>query len=1101
MSTDPGSTFLPWLRSGISAALTPDGHNRPDASVSLTVSQTLDDGATTPFTVPVTLRMLGPGDVTGIAPDEIAQVFPNPGSSGVVSTIFPSVTFRRPELPWLFSPLAETASTHQLPPWCCLITVRVQPGVTLDTSAGLLTIESPAVPAQELPDLTESYAWAHVQCSAGNLTASTPAQADSALTNSTATVSRLLSPRVLQPDTSYICAVVPTFAAGLSAGIGGDPDPDAAVVPAWDLSDPPPSITLPVYSSFGFTTGEGGDFQSLAHLLLHPPQISDVAGSGLGERALALPAPLPGGASQPAAETSFIKLRNATSGTIEVHIDALLGGATYTRTGDYVSDFSPGDASNGTWQLLGSQNGAPLLGFIKLQQLGGATIEVHIDALSGDGRTYTRIGNYISDFFPPDATNGTWQLFGSQNGAPLLGFIKTHNTTSGTIEVHIDALSGDGRTYKRIGDYTSDFSPGDATNGTWQLFGYQNGAPLLGFIKTQNTTSGTIEVQLDALSSGGTYTRIGNYISDFFPPDATNGTWQLFGYQNGAPLLGFIKTQSPTSGTIEVHIDALSSDGRTYTRTGDCTSDFFPPDATNGTWQLLAVSPVPLPAVLVGTGTAQPQPPPPPVTAWMKAELTPAPGLPQLRPPLYGAAQGGIRPADLAGPRGFSALAQWWTRLNTDPGLRVLAALGSAVITADRDELVTEAWSQAGDAAAVNALLNRAQAARMVADRQVQRHLAPQTDLVTLLKLIGPSADRVQITVTRQAPNTATGPASNTATTTVSNILRQVGDPALTAVASSAHRQISRPNTPAARALPPPPPRTVPITAPALLALFNAQSTVPTRVVNERLSQPAQALAATRPDPLRSLAPQISFPTPMVVPLAQLAPDAILPGAANIPPNTALVLQTNPEAIAAYLIGVNTAVGQLLAWQGVPADQRATFCQQFWQPTLGGTAQPDLNPPIAKWLTTDGLDTHVATADLVLAVRADLLRRFPNTAVYAVKAASATSPADMTDPSNYIQPIFRATLPPDIQIFGFPIPAGSLAYFMVFQEQLSEPRFGSDSLPPRATPGGGAPNYWTVAQVAPARPDAAAVAVAAWMPPVVVALGAGSLIPPAGPAA
>ena len=191
---------------------------------------------------------------------------------------------------------------------------------------------------------------------------------------------------------------------------------------------------------------------------------------------------------------------------------------------------------------------------------------------------YKRVGDFASDFSPADAGNGTWQLFGSANGAPELGFIKTKNT-SGTVEVHWDTLQGS--SYKRVGDSASDFSPADAGNGTWQLFGSANGAPELGFIKTKNT-SGTVEVHWDTLQ-GSSYKRVGDFASDFSPADAGNGTWQLFGSANGAPELGFIKTKN-TSGTVEVHWDTLQ--GSSYKRAGDSTSAFSPADAGNGFWQL-----------------------------------------------------------------------------------------------------------------------------------------------------------------------------------------------------------------------------------------------------------------------------------------------------------------------------------------------------------------------------------------------------------------------------------------------------------------------------------------------------------------------------------
>ena len=68
-----------------------------------------------------------------------------------------------PDLPWLYTPAAPSA--QGLRPWLVLVVVREQAGVSLDTPAGslpLLRIDTPAVVADELPDLADSWAWAHV---------------------------------------------------------------------------------------------------------------------------------------------------------------------------------------------------------------------------------------------------------------------------------------------------------------------------------------------------------------------------------------------------------------------------------------------------------------------------------------------------------------------------------------------------------------------------------------------------------------------------------------------------------------------------------------------------------------------------------------------------------------------------------------------------------------------------------------------------------------------------------------------------------------------------------------------------------------------------
>ena len=181
------------------------------------------------------------------------------------------------------------------------------------------------------------------------------------------------------------------------------------------------------------------------------------------DRPAAPPVSSPAPQTGPIDDLGFVKTTN-TPGTVEAHWDTVRGGA-FVRAGDATSDFSPADASNGTWQLFGSANGAPELGFVKTKSTGTGSVEVHWDTLQGG--TYRRAGDYASDFSSADASNGTWSLFGSDSGAPRLGFVKLQNTGSGEVEGHADALQGS--VYKRTADYVSDFSTGDAGNGNWQI--------------------------------------------------------------------------------------------------------------------------------------------------------------------------------------------------------------------------------------------------------------------------------------------------------------------------------------------------------------------------------------------------------------------------------------------------------------------------------------------------------------------------------------------------------------------------------------------------------------------------------------------------------
>ena len=124
-------TFLPWARAGIAGALNAAaiaGTNRPKLDVGLTVSKTLDNKSVTTKQHTVSMTMLGPGDVVGLAPGIVIRTDPADGSVGVDHRLFPTVEFGDPTLPWMFSPAIENPS-HQIQPWLCLVVVPDQIGI------------------------------------------------------------------------------------------------------------------------------------------------------------------------------------------------------------------------------------------------------------------------------------------------------------------------------------------------------------------------------------------------------------------------------------------------------------------------------------------------------------------------------------------------------------------------------------------------------------------------------------------------------------------------------------------------------------------------------------------------------------------------------------------------------------------------------------------------------------------------------------------------------------------------------------------------------------------------------------------------------------
>ena len=270
--TSANYIFLPWVRQGASAGIqTPDMSPNQAGVVSVKAQLRVND--TPPIERQV--RLYGPGDVTGIDQFQVIRTEPRHLATDFEPNYFPSIEFDRPDLLWLFTP-AKANTDGRLRPWLCLVVIRKQKGVTLNVDRNLplpvLEIQSEAHPEVELPNLSESWAWAHAQVTGS---ARNQGSLESSLGGNPAlTLSRLLCPRRLDPLTEYLACVVPTFELGRKAGLGipiqrdSTRDEEKELLPAWTIGPQPlDSVKLPVYYHWEFRTGTGGDFESLVKLL------------------------------------------------------------------------------------------------------------------------------------------------------------------------------------------------------------------------------------------------------------------------------------------------------------------------------------------------------------------------------------------------------------------------------------------------------------------------------------------------------------------------------------------------------------------------------------------------------------------------------------------------------------------------------------------------------------------------------------------------------------------------------------------------------------------------------------------------------------------
>lgn len=264
----------------------------------------------------------------------------------------------------------------------------------------------------------------------------------------------------------------------------------------------------------------------------------------------------------------FIKTKNTGSRHVEVHSATPSSG--YQSGQHSVTWFSPGDADNGWFQMVGSD-----LYFIKTKHVGSGRVEVH----SATAVSRYRSGvHYATAFSSHDADNGWFQMEDwNHDGRQDLVFIKTKNTSSGRVEFFVaDGANG----YRRVTVATPTvFSPADASNGWFQAEGHS-----LAFIKTRNTASGRVEFFRASAGSGLRRLSVATATA-FYPFDQNNG-WFSSEDVNSDGVVDemFIKTHNPASG----HVELFDADGALGYRqiTQAIVTYFSPGDANNGWFQI-----------------------------------------------------------------------------------------------------------------------------------------------------------------------------------------------------------------------------------------------------------------------------------------------------------------------------------------------------------------------------------------------------------------------------------------------------------------------------------------------------------------------------------
>jgi hypothetical protein len=280
-------------------------------------------------------------------------------------------------------------------------------------------------------------------------------------------------------------------------------------------------------------------------------------------------------------------------------------------------------------------------------------------------------------------------------------------------------------------------------------------------------------------------------------------------------------------------------------------------------------------------------------------------------------------------------------------------------------------------------------------------------------------------------------------------------------------------------------PLQLPALAEAVVAGLNPDVTVPRRLLSG-LSLPERFTTIVGEEFREAMAYPV-VDVPMYRPLVGISSELFLPNLNLIEPDSITLLETNQRFIEAYMAGLNHEFARELLWREYPTDQRGSTFRQFWDVSsfLADTSDPDVReslrdiPPLHRWPRRSDLGDHdnrqaggPPRDELVLTIRGELLKKYPNAVVYAHRARWQTHAdgsidrsqerllVDIADPSAPTHdetrtPLYEARIDPDIAFFGFDLTAKEAqgeppeapddpGWFFVIKERPGEPRFGFD---------------------------------------------------------
>jgi hypothetical protein len=1029
--------FFPWARSGLAALLPnvePDG---PRALVSVKLALT-----------PERLRersveLLGPGDVIGIDTRFIVRTDPRPGAQLVEPNYLAAIDFDRPDFPWMLTPHGPLEGNMR--PWLVLVVInrdRVgDPRVGREHPLPTVQLDAAAV-KEELPKLDDSWAWAHVQrLSLG--------ETDDALqldTNPAGNVSRLLCPRRLAPNRRWLACLVPAFYSGVEAGLG-QPATDEAPRPAWgDATD---ALTLPLYFHWTFETGPEGDFEKLAAKLT--PHTA--AGGHLTPEAARHARGYLGAADGTAALTAALPSGDPDS---MLRFDAVL--ETLDRELGKPSEVPDAMASvlAAATSLIDAEGGAslgvPLNAGRIIDRDSADPSEVGaqwFDELNLDPRTRVaaRVGAEAVRSVQEDLMQAAWEQVGDvlEANAQLDQSRFAVAVAERAFERHIAPLPAP----RQLAVLAPAAARTRIGEGNARALVRQTSLPDRTFdTALRRTASSTSRL-------GRTVTRLGAAtpslpaVAEAFQRDADHADPGLL-ERDGAVTSNFAHAMLAERGN---------------------DSAITLPDGRQVAARLLAKADDPGPHLTLRDDLAD----------GIRGDrnrlefvaLAAANGL-----SLDAVSEAADAAAPLAEPSAILVLRRDGEALKVDQIERAENGEVSLIASGGRQTLFTLAT--ASDDEAPDPLSLARLAFNIPSGSQPGRNLTvmlhgtgrARTASFAEAALGGArgSKRRRMIRDAHRAPGIRAEPVA-----TIGPVIGVLTPSMRGAAAAKAVREAFE-----AAVLGQSEPR-----EPRLVRFdLSASADSPLAAVHSAL-RPSRTFAARlkamvaiptwlerHGDLFKPVRAGPEFQAALADFIATSAPEAFLPRDIVLPPESISALQTNPRWEAAALVGANHEINAELIWRTYPTDGRGTSLRRFW-PWFD--PEHDDIERITEWSAQGPLADRVGNgvSNLVIAIRGALLQRYPNTVIFAWKAAGDEKLAEIpTEASRRREVIreaqFRQFVNPDLALIGFDLtPAEfSTGWFLVLQEPITETRFGLDE---EGTPEDGRRNVnnkgWTEAEV------------------------------------